>query len=612
MERDKHFRGRIRVPSLVYDGKSMRNKKLTKLSFVLVLLLMVTGAFAIWLKHFSPNKTVVDPFDIPETRLVIGGNWIRSDYPPLLQDGQILLPFDAIKDNIDPYLWYDEALLKITITTRDRVIRMKTGSLDALVNEKPLELKFPAVEENGTLYLPIDFLCDFYGVAVRYEQSNDVVIIDDQNAVYRTAWPLDAKTVVRKDMSVHEPIVKKFIGEGEKGLVVSQSLENRLTVFDEDEEWYKVRAYDGAIGYVKKDEVTVTGSQYFIDDFLEKESPILTEGKINLVWDMTYSKRNIELTKEAMPGIDVISPTWFEIVDRKGTIKNRATPEYVENAHQNGWQVWALFSNAFSDIEGTSIILNNSDTRQEIIRNILAYAALYKLDGINIDFENIYKRDKDAYTQFVREFYPLAKEQGLFVSVDVTVPDGSDTWSKCFDRKALAESVDYVCLMTYDQHWSTSPKAGSTAELTWVEENLRKTLQEVPASKLLLGIPLYTRVWTEETADGKTKVASRALNVTSAWKEVEENEAVVAWNEVSGQYHANYEKDGKTYKMWLEDADAVNMKTSLVHKYNLGGACVWASNFADKNIFNIFERNLKQITQYEEWKSQYSQPQGLK
>ncbi len=585
---------------------------MTILSLVLVTLLILSGAYAIWLKNFSPNKTEVDPFDIPETRLVIGGDWIRSDYPPLLKDGQILLPFDTIKAHIDPYLWYDEALLKITITTRDRVIRMKTGSLEALVNEKPMELKFPAVEENGTLYLPIDFLLDFYGITVRYVQINDVIIVDDKNTVFRTAWPLDAKTVVRKGASIREPIIKKFVGEGEKQLTVSRSLENSLTVFDEDEEWYKVRDHDGAVGYVKKDEVAVTGSQQIIDDPVQTEPPILSSGKINLVWDMTYSKRNIEFSKENTPGIDVISPTWFEIVDRKGTIKNRATPEYVEYAHKNGWQVWALFSNAFGDIEGTSLILNNSDKRQEIIRSILAYASLYKLDGINLDFENIYKKDKDAYTQFVREFYPLAKEQGLYISVDVTVPDGSDTWSKCFDRKALAESVDFICLMAYDQHWSTSPRAGSTAELVWVEENLQKTLEEVPAQKLLLGIPLYTRLWTEETKDGQTKVASKALNMANAWNEVEENEATVAWNEVGGQYQASYEKDGKTYKMWLEDADAVNMKTSLVHKYNLGGACVWAANFADESVFSIFERNLKQITHYDEWKSLYSQPQGLK
>jgi spore germination protein YaaH len=164
--------------------------------------------------------------------------------------------------------------------------------------------------------------------------------------------------------------------------------------------------------------------------------------------------------------------------------------------------------------------------------------------------------------------------------------------------------------MTYDQHWGSSPKAGSTAELPWVEENLVKTLNEVPAQKLLLGIPLYTRLWALENKDGK--LTSKALNVENAWDQIEENEATVAWNSQVGQYQASFEKDGITYQMWLEDADSVNMKTSLIHKYSLAGACVWAVNFAEDEIFDIFERNLKQIDSYDEWLADYAVPAGRK
>ena len=146
-------------------------------------------------------------------------------------------------------------------------------------------------------------------------------------------------------MSIHEPIVKKYQGGGEKELDIERTLETSLTVFDEKDEWYKVRAHDGTLGYVKKDEVVVSGKQYYIEDEETNVNPVLTTGKINLFWHMTYSKSHIKLSNTTAPGIDVISPTFFEIIDRNGTIKNRATPEYVEQAHKNGWQVWAL-SNA--------------------------------------------------------------------------------------------------------------------------------------------------------------------------------------------------------------------------------------------------------------------------
>ncbi|NMA67439.1 MAG: glycoside hydrolase, partial [Clostridiaceae bacterium] len=345
-------------------GSSIRNKVLYILAVVLISLLIITGVYVIYKAEFAPNQSVVFPFDTPGIRLVIGGEEIICDNPPILLEGQILLSFDTIKKNIDPYIWFDEALQKVTVTTKDRVIRMKTGSLEALVNEKPMDLNFPAVEQNEELYLPIDFLKDFYQISVRYSAINDVVIIDFNDQFFTNAYPINTNTVIRKGMSIREPIIKKFEGIDEGVQEVSKEPRNCLIILDETEEWFRVRTYDGALGYVKKEDVEIDDFHRVIEAPEEEKPPVLAEGKINLVWDMTYSKHNVELSKDTTPGIDVISPTWFEIVDREGTIKNRATPDYLANAHANGWQVWALFSNNFNDIEGTSIILNNSDKRQ--------------------------------------------------------------------------------------------------------------------------------------------------------------------------------------------------------------------------------------------------------
>jgi len=577
---------------------SMRRRLVNLLTIYLVVVLGLVLGYYFWIRANTPNTQVVGFFDdIPGTRLVIGSELIVEGEPPLIREGRVLLPFDTVKKHIDPYIWWDEAQKKVIVTTRDRVIRMETGKLEALVNEEPMELQFPPVEENGILYIPIDFLKDFYRISLRYNPEQDVVILDRRNSIYRIGEPISAEALIRTGMSIKEPIVRKFT-ESELG---TQSAE--LVIFEEYESWYRVRTYEGIFGYIPKADVVVRDiiiTQQEPDRF--ETSPPLPAGKLNLVWDMTYSKKYMEFSREKSPGIDVWSPTWFEIIDREGTVKNRANPEYVAWAHSNGWQVWGHVANAFKDIEGTSIILNSTELRHKVIKQILAYASLYKLDGINLDFENIYLKDKDAYTQFVREITPLLREQGLVVSVAVGVPGGSETWSLSHDRKALGETVDYVCVMTYDQNW---PNMGSSAQLDWVEDRLVATLREVPPEKLLLGIPLYTRIWSKEVVDGKVNISYlAALTIDGAWKRVEENDATVVWNPIHGQYHATYEKDGKTMKMWIEDADAVNYKTSLIHKYNLAGACVWAANFANESVWPVFERNLKQIAHYEEWRAQ--------
>jgi spore germination protein YaaH len=576
-----------------------------KKDFILffIVFLFITGCAAlaghIYKQHFKANETMVNAYDSADTVLVIEGEEILEDAPPKVIDGQILLPFLTVKAHLDPYIWWDETLKKVTVTTENRVIQMETDKLDAYINSEPMELKFPATEIDNVLYIPIGFLASFYQIKIEYISQTNVVVIDRENEIHRIGYPVSSGAVVRKGRHIKYPIVKKFDDAD------LQSDACKLLIFEDYEKWYKVRTADGILGYIRKEDAVVKAFEINKIPEKVKKKPSLPPGKINLVWDQMYSPTKKYLDWEYNDGIDILSPTWFQVANRDGDLINRADEQYVQWAHQNGYQVWALVANDFNDIEATSQILNDGLKREHIIKQLLAFASLYQLDGINFDFENIYKKDKEVYTQFIREAAPLLREQGLVVSVDVTVPDGSDTWSKCYDRKALGETVDYVCLMTYDQTWAGASWAGSTAELGWVEENLKKTLKEVRADKLLLGIPLYTRLW-EETADesGKTHVRTgRALTMEAAAKLMKENNAVPEWDDDIAQHVVSYTVDNVTYKMWLENEHSVNYKLSLVHKYNLAGSSTWSHNFANDAVWLVFAETLKGTVHYDEWKS---------
>lgn len=571
------------------------------LFFIVFAFVTGCGAFAghLYKTYFKANEAVVAAYDSADTILVIEGEEILSENPPKVLDGQVLLPYTTVKAHLDPYIWWDETLQKVTVTTRDRVIQMETDKLDAYINSEPMELKFPATELEGVLYIPIDFLAPFYGIHIEYASSSNVVIIDWKDTIQRIGYPVSSGVVVRKGRHIRYPIIKQY---------TEQDLNSdtaKMYIFEDYDKWYKVRTAEGILGYIRKEDIVVKSYEIgFIPESI-RERPVLPSGKINLVWDQMYKPTKAYLDRKNEEGIDIWSPTWFQVANENGDLINRADARYVEWAHENGYQVWALVANDFSNIQGTSGILNDGLKREYVIKQILAFAALYQLDGINIDFENIYKSDKEAYTQFVRELTPLLREQGLTVSVDVTIPDGSDTWSRCYDRKALGETVDYVCLMTYDQTSAGSRTAGSTAELDWVESNLKKTLKEVPAEKLLMGIPLYTRLW-EETTDENGKLTAKtgkALTMQAAASLMEENNVVAQWDERSGQHVAEFTSGNTTYKMWLEDEHSVNYKSALVHKYNLAGTAAWSHNFANEKVWLVLAENLKNTVHYEEWKS---------
>ncbi len=306
--------------------------------------------------------------------------------------------------------------------------------------------------------------------------------------------------------------------------------------------------------------------------------------KINLAWQyLSGGTPNMSGTSK-LEGLNVISPTWFHLSSAAGDVSSIADVNYSNWAHNNGYQVWALVGNNF-DMDMSSQMLSNPTARAKTINTLMQYAKTYKLDGINIDFENMYTKDKNLFTQFVKELYDKTKAAGIILSVDVTVITVNSNWSECYDRKALAAVSDYIALMAYDQYWSGSPVSGSVSQLSWVETHVNKVLKEVPREKLLLGMPFYTRVWKEVTSNGKVVVTSSAVSMQTAEKLIADNKATKTWDAASGQYFATYIKDGATYKIWLEDENSIKLRVELAKKYQLAGVAAWKIGFEKPGIW---------------------------
>ena len=567
----------------------MNKKLIIAVAAVATVLLLALLAYLL-----LPNNKVIVAYPGKVTTLVIEGDIVDSADPPVYESNQnqILLPMDIVKEHFDETVFWDDKVKKLIITTKDKVIKMNTDDLTAYVNDKPIKLSVSAKVIMDKVYMPIDFLKDVYKIDVNFNKENNIIIIDYRSSIKKIANVIGKEAVVREGMSIRNPIVKK-VKKGES-----------LWCFDEFEKWYKVRTEDGIVGYIQKKYIKITSlTSSIYDEESRMPATDILKGKLNLVWDQIGVKTPDMTGVHKVEGLDVISPTWFRLTGDDRLIESSADLKYVEWAKKNGYRVWALFSNDFKDRTMTSKILNNSLLREEVIRRILVYAKLFKLDGINVDFENMEQEDRDMFSQFMRELAPLLRQQGLVVSVDVGVPGGSSYYSLCYDRKALARAVDYIMVMTYDQHWSTSPESGSVAQYSWVEKKIKQTLEEVPASKLLIGLPFYIREWKEQTGkDGKIKVTQNAvLSMKKAKERIKANNAILQWNQESGQTYAEYKKGGAIYKIWLEDEKSINLKSSLVHKYELAGAASWRRGFETKEVWEVLNNNLKKNLSYLEW-----------
>ena len=527
-------------------------------------------------EKLKPNEYVLPPTE--DLYLIIEDKIIDEGWPVIYEDGILYFSFDAIKSYIDDNIFYDEDEEMVTFTNKEMVKRYKIYETEASVNSKTFNIEDVIKRFDDNIYIPLGLFSNDYDIDVNYYEETNAVVMDYHDMYYLTGEIINSDASIRSDYNIKAPILINDLETGKE-----------VFVYEEFEKWYKVRTLDGIIGFIEKKYIKLNHVKEIYKTQLIDRS-IATGNKlrkINLTWDYTYGKVTNTSNIVSIPGVNTISPTWFSVIDEEGKIYDKGNNDYVTKYKKLGYEIWPIFDNSF-DPDMTHEFLKSSNKRENIINELLNIYLNYGFHGINIDFENVYLKDRDLLTQFVRELYPLFKENDMTVSMDVTAVSTNENWSVSFDRIRLQDTTDYLVLMAYDQHWASSPVAGSVAEYAWVERSLLRIFDFIPREKLILAVPFYSRLWTIEDE----KVSSQALTMEVANRFINNNNIDMSWDDYAGQYYGELEKDNKLYKIWLEDARSLEYKASLIHKYNLAGVASWRKGFESPDIWLSLERVL--------------------
>lgn len=286
--------------------------------------------------------------------------------------------------------------------------------------------------------------------------------------------------------------------------------------------------------------------------------------------------------------ISIISPQVF-FMDSTGVITGRVDPRVVETARAKKVKLIPLVMNPGFNQAIIHRVLTNPEARMRGIRSLAALCRDNKFAGIQFDFENFHVNDKDAFTSFTRESVDSVHRAGCTLSAAVVPRPGEnrgtlpyhqwifDNWRAAFDYKALADTLDFISLMTYAQHTGGSTP-GPVAGMPWVEACLKYTLSlGVPPSKISLGLASYSDYWyphydprrDESRTRGNDISHTRAMGIASAAG------ATPKWDDVQKAWYAMWESNGVFEHLWIEDARAFFTKAALVDKYKLRGYSVW-------------------------------------
>lgn len=222
-------------------------------------------------------------------------------------------------------------------------------------------------------------------------------------------------------------------------------------------------------------------------------------------------------------------------------------------------------------------------------RQIAAIAALvraHRYAGIDIDYETLRAGDRRAFTAFITGLAAALHTHGKVLSVAVFAKASNAGYggaNLAQDYAAIGRAADQVRIMAYNYHWATSP-AGPVAPIGWVRAVLRYARTQIPASRIILGIPLYGYDWS----GGR----GTALTWLGAFQLATRHHATPHYDAAAQEPWFSYTAGGRGHVVWFENEASSRAKFEAASGSGAGGVFLWMFGYEDEGTWGALHATL--------------------
>ena len=312
---------------------------------------------------------------------------------------------------------------------------------------------------------------------------------------------------------------------------------------------------------------------------------------------MTDNPNSVKSFAAHADKIDIIVPAWYD-VDGNGLVWGGPNPFVLQTAAQHHVPVMPIVATMVQ--AELHKLFTTPEARKAFIDSILSECKKNGYSGFQIDFENVLWTDRDLLTNLVAETSAALHKEGLQLTI-ATVPNGPGAagqsgfsrwiyanWRGAYDLKALAQTTDLICLMTYDQNtrW-TAP--GPVAGYPWTVQQLEYELQSVPKEKLSLGIPIYGYHWFagEPGKDDKPNPTAEYIGQQEVDQYMAAYHPHLEWDSFDRVAWFYFYKDDTRDWVFYTDKRGLQERWNLARDRNLQGFCSWVLGTEDPEIWTV-------------------------
>lgn len=228
-------------------------------------------------------------------------------------------------------------------------------------------------------------------------------------------------------------------------------------------------------------------------------------------------------------------------------------------------------------------LLSSQELQEKLADQVVRVLATHCYQGVDVDFENLYPEDAQAYPEFIRRLRSALSPRDVPIYVALAPKTDSDQTGQAagHDYRLLGQAADRLLLMTYEWGYSFGPPM-AVAPLPQVRKVAQYALSQIPAEKLLLGIPNYGYDWQlpHDSARRAPSISNQEA-VALAWKHY----AAIRYDDhAQAPWFRYVDQEGQEHEVWFEDARSIRAKLDLAHELGFWGVGYW-------NLMRPFPQN---------------------
>ena len=221
-------------------------------------------------------------------------------------------------------------------------------------------------------------------------------------------------------------------------------------------------------------------------------------------------------------------------------------------------------------------LLQSTEARARLIRNLKNYLAKGGYAGVVIDFKEIPAADQHLMVDFLTELKAvLAPDRRQVLSV---LP----AYESPAHFEALVDAVDRLILLAYDQH-AAQESPGPLASQVWFEEVLDARFAKVDGNKLIVAIGSYATDWGD-AEQGKT------ISIRETWELLHRSKSRLIFDEaaLNPTFAYSDKQRSAAHTVWMLDGVTMYNQIAAALAMNPGGLAVWRLGTEDPTIWASF------------------------